>query len=359
MSSAWSNNGLKISVFGESHGKGIGVVIDGFPAGIKIDEDFILQMMDRRRPGKNRMSTARSESDTPVIYSGICEGHTTGTPICCVINNSDTHSGDYSEMQTLARPGHADYTGFKRYSGFNDIRGGGHFSGRLTAPIVYAGAVCELYLKQHGITVGAHLASVKDACDDLFDPRDISPELLDRVKTKKVPVINDSAAPFIESAIEAARLDLDSVGGVIECAAVNVPAGLGNPMFGGIENVISSLVFGVPAVKGIEFGVGFGAAKLFGSENNDDFYADESGEIKTTTNNHGGILGGITSGMPIIFKAALKPTPSIAKPQNTIDFKQNKNAEIAIKGRHDPCVAVRAVPVIESCMSIALASFLI
>lgn len=359
MSSVWSNNKLSISVFGESHGKGIGVVIDGIPAGVEIDENYILQMMDRRRPGKNRMSTPRSESDTPIIYSGVCSGRTTGAPICCVINNSDTHSSDYSEMQSLARPGHADYTGFLRYSGFNDVRGGGHFSGRLTAPIVFAGAVCGLYLKQLKITSGAHLAQVKDVCDDLFDPANISKELLDSLKLKTVPTINDEKAPLIEDVIEAARHDLDSVGGIIECAAVNVPAGVGDPMFGGIENIISSLVFGVPAVKGIEFGAGFDVCEMFGSENNDDFYADESGNIKTVTNNHGGILGGITSGMPIVFRAALKPTPSIAKPQKTINFKSNKNTEIAVKGRHDPCVAVRAVPVIESCMNIALASFLI
>lgn len=357
MSSTWSNNKLQISVFGESHGEKIGAVINGLPAGIKVDMDYILKMIARRAPGKNKTSTPRAEKDFPNIVSGVCNGVTTGAPVCCVIDNTNTHSKDYSELSYTARPGHADFTGFIKYGGFNDVRGGGHFSGRLTAPIVFAGAMCGLYLKQRDITVGAHVQSIKNAKDEKFDPVNVSAELLKAIKEKSIPVINDSAAQSFENVITAARENQDSVGGIIECAAVGVPAGLGDPMFGGIENVISSLVFGVPAIKGVEFGAGFEAAEMSGSENNDEFYIDEAlNEVKTHSNNHGGILGGISSGMPIIFRAAVKPTPSIAKPQRTVDFIKKQNTEISVRGRHDPCIAIRAVPVIESCMSIALTS---
>lgn len=358
MSSMWSNNKFKFSIFGESHGKGIGVVIDNLPSGIEIDMDYILSFMARRAPGKDKTSTPRKEKDYPNIISGVFDGRTTGTPLCCVIENTNTQSSDYKEMTSLARPGHADFTGHLRYNGFNDVRGGGHFSGRLTAPLVFVGAICGLILKQNGITTGAHVASIKGVCDKPFDAVSVDANMLEKITSKDFPVIDNSVEPKMREEIEKARLDLDSVGGIIECCAVNVPAGIGNPMFDGIENTISSLVFGVPAIKGIEFGNGFEAANLFGSQNNDEFYSADN-TVKTKTNNHGGILGGITSGMPIVFRVAVKPTPSIAKQQNTIDYKSNTDSVLTIKGRHDPCIAIRAVPVIESCLNIALVSHLI
>lgn len=358
MSSTWINNKLKFSIFGESHGTAIGVVIDNLPSGLNIDMDYILEYMSRRAPGKDKTSTPRKEKDYPNIVSGIFDGKTTGTPLCCMIENTNTQSSDYKEMSSLARPGHADFTGNIRYNGYNDVRGGGHFSGRLTAPLVFIGAICGLILKEKGITTGAHISSIKNISDDRYDSVNLTSDELLNVRSKYPPVINDSVADNMLAVIDNARKDLDSVGGVIECAAVGVPAGIGSPMFDGLENIISSLVFAVPAVKGIEFGAGFMATQLFGSENNDDFYVTDD-VIKTKTNNHGGILGGITSGMPIIFRVAIKPTPSIAKTQNTVDYKTKTDSQINIKGRHDPCIAIRAVPVIESCLNIAIASFLI
>lgn len=357
MSSSF-NGGIKFSIFGESHGKGIGVVLDNLPAGEAIDLDKIWEFMARRAPKKDGTSTMRNEKDIPEILSGLYEGKTTGTPLAAVIYNSDQHSGDYGNLISTARPAHADYTGFLRYNGANDPRGGGHFSGRLTAPLCFAGAVCAQILEHRGITVGAHIIKIKDVTDERFDPVNVTAEQLNSVKKCAFPVTSDEAEAKMREVINTARMDLNSVGGVIECAAVGFPAGVGSPMLDGLENIITRLVFAIPAVKGIEFGNGFDCTDLFGSENNDEFYVQDE-KILTKTNNHGGILGGISSGMPIIFRAAFKPTPSISRPQKTVDFKEKQDTELVIKGRHDPCVVPRAVPCVESAMNIALLSALI
>ncbi|MBP0983757.1 MAG: chorismate synthase [Oscillospiraceae bacterium] len=351
------NGGISISIFGESHGKGIGVVMDNLPAGEPIDLDEIGVFMARRAPKKDGTSTMRSEKDIPDILSGFYEGKTTGTPLAAVIFNTDQHSKDYGNISHIARPAHADYTGFLRYNGANDPRGGGHFSGRITAPLAFAGAVCAQILKRRGITTGAHIRSIKGISDEAFDPMNVTADQLEAVKSRSFPVLSDEAEEKMRAEILSARNNLDSVGGVIECAAVGFPAGVGSPMLDGLENVISRLVFAIPAVKGIEFGNGFGCAEIFGSENNDEF-ALKDGKVVTLTNNHGGILGGISSGMPIIFRAAFKPTPSISRPQNSVDFKEMTEQELVIKGRHDPCVVPRAVPCVEAALNIALVSAL-
>lgn len=352
MSSIWGEH-LKISVFGESHGKGIGVVLDGLPAGEPIDQDELLAQMARRAPGRDTTSTARKESDFPEILSGLYQNTTTGTPLCAVIRNSDTHSGDYADLNHCPRPGHADYTGAIRYGGHNDYRGGGHFSGRLTAPITFAGAVCRQILARRGVSIGAHLASVGTVRDTAFDPMGVPAHVLDVLASSSFPALSPDAGNAMRQEIETARLAGDSVGGIVECMAIGLPAGLGNPMFGGVENRMSSLLFGIPAVKGVEFGEGFGAAALHGSENNDPFIL-ENGTVRTSANRHGGILGGITSGMPLLFRTAFKPTPSIFKEQHTVDLRAHTEIPLTIHGRHDPCVAVRAVPVVESAAATAL-----
>lgn len=351
------NGGITVSLFGESHGKGIGVVIDNLPAGEEIDLEEIAAFMARRAPKKDGTSTMRSEKDIPEILSGLYNGKTTGTPLCAVIFNQDQHSSDYGNISHIARPAHADYTGYLRYNGANDPRGGGHFSGRITAPLCFAGAVCAQILKHRSITTGAHILSVKDVFDKSFDPMTVSAEQLEAVKQRSFPVVSDEAEKQMRDIINAARTELDSVGGVVECAAVGFPAGVGSPMMDGLENTIARLIFAIPAVKGLEFGNGFECTKLFGSENNDAFCLS-GGRVVTQTNNHGGILGGISSGMPIIFRAAFKPTPSISRPQKSVDFKELSEQELIIKGRHDPCVVPRAVPCVEAALNIALVSAL-
>lgn len=354
MGSVWGN-ALKISIFGESHGGGIGVVIDGFPAGTVYDEAFILSEMARRAPGKNKQSTARREADLPRVLSGIYQGRTTGAPIMALIENTDTRSSDYKDFSLQPRPGHADYTGALRFHGFNDPRGGGHFSGRLTAPLVFAGALCKLYLKAHGVTVGAHIQSIAQIQDTPFDDVAVCAEQLEQLRMQPYPVINPRAEQAMLAAIEEARLDQDSVGGVIECAAVGVAAGLGSPMLDTVESRLSSLLFAVPAVKGVEFGVGFGFAAFRGSHANDAFTRGADGCVVTETNNNGGVLGGITSGMPLVFRTAIKPTPSISKPQHTLHLTTGETTPLSIQGRHDPCIVTRAAPVIEAAAAIALA----
>ena len=358
MSSEYKAGNLSISIFGESHGTAIGVVIDGLPGGVKLDFDEILKFMARRAPKKDGTSTMRNETDFPEVVSGLVDNVTTGTPLCAMIRNKDQHSNDYKSVSHLARPGHADYTGYVRYNGSNDLRGGGHFSGRITAPLVFAGAVASQILKQKGITTGAHILSINGISDDSFNPVMVNSELLETVKGRYLPLINQGTENDMRNAIRKASETLDSVGGIIECAATNVPVGIGSPMFDGLENRISQLVFGVPAVKGIEFGNGFTCANITGKENNDEFYMDND-IIRTRTNNHGGILGGISSGMPIIFRVAIKPTPSIAQAQNTVDYTTKTDEVLNIKGRHDPCIVPRAVPCIEAAMNIALLSFLV
>lgn len=357
MSSTY-NGGIKLSLFGESHGKGIGAVLDNLPGGEPIDLDKIGEFMARRAPKKDGTSTTRSEKDIPEILSGLYEGKTTGTPLAAVIFNSDQHSGDYGNISHIARPAHADYTGHLRYNGANDPRGGGHFSGRLTAPLCFAGAVCGQILERRGIITGAHIRSIKDVYDEPFDPVNITAKQLEEVRSRPFPTLSENAEEKMREVINSARMAQDSVGGIVECAAVGFPAGVGSPMMDGLENTISRLVFAIPAVKGIEFGIGFGCTELFGSENNDEFSLD-NGRIVTKTNNHGGILGGISSGMPIIFRVALKPTPSISQPQNSVDFKAMTEEQLIIKGRHDPCVVPRAVPCVEAALNIALLSALL
>lgn len=315
--------------------------------------------MSRRAPKQDPTSTQRRETDAPSIMSGIHNNYTTGTPLSAMISNNDAHSQDYGDMSRLARPGHADYTGALRYKGFNDVRGGGHFSGRLTAPLVFAGAICGQILERRGIYTGTHISRIHNIKDSSFNPCDIKRDDIIALRHKKFPTLNEKKGTQMINGIEKARECSDSVGGIVECAVINVPAGIGSPIFEGIENSVSKLVFGIPAVKGIEFGAGFDSAMALGSQNNDDFYVDERGHVLTRTNNHGGILGGISSGMPIIFRVAFKPTPSIAQPQQTIDMSGLTNEIINIKGRHDPCVVPRAVPCVEAAANIAMLSHML
>lgn len=353
MSSTWGEK-IKISIFGESHSGGIGVVVDGLPSGESIDMDEVMLQMKRRAPGTDKTATTRKEADVPNILSGLINGKTEGSPLCAIIGNTNTKSGDYSNILNCPRPGHSDYPAFVRYKGANDISGGGHFSGRLTAPIVFAGAIARQILEEKGIVICAHALKIGGVCDDKFDSVNPDKEQLQKLNKEFFSVISQTAKARMYEKVEHARMNKDSVGGVIECIAVGVPAGIGNPMFGGVENKISSALFGVPAVKGIEFGAGFDASDMYGSENNDEFYYDENGIVKTKTNNSGGILGGITNGMPIHFKVAIKPTPSIGKEQNTVDLVNKTNAKLVINGRHDPCIVPRAIPVIEAMTAIAL-----
>ena len=354
MSSMWGKN-LKISIFGESHGEAIGVTVDGLQAGFPLDFDLINAEMQKRKPG-GKLATPRKEDDMPVILSGVFEGKTTGAPLTAVIYNKNTKSSDYEKMSHIARPGHADYTAFVKYNGANDYRGGGHFSGRLTACLVFAGAVCQQILKSQGIDVTVHIKSISNVEDESFGI-EITDELISRLNESCFPLIDQSKRELMENEIALAASQKDSVGGVIECAVVGLPAGVGSPMFDGVENKIASIVFGIPAVKGIEFGLGFGAAKVRGSQNNDEFLIDGE-KIKTKTNNCGGILGGITNGMPVVFRAAFKPTPSIAKQQNTVDFLKKENVVTQVVGRHDPCVVVRAAPVVKAAAAIAILDLL-
>ena len=356
MSSEFGNL-LKISVFGQSHGKAIGVVVDGLPAGEIIDLEELNAFLARRKPGKSPLSTARKESDAPVFLSGLENGITCGAPLCAVIENGDQHSSDYSELRDKPRPGHADYTAYVKWRDQADMRGGGHFSGRLTAPLCIAGGIARQILARRGVYVGAHLWSVGTERDTPFPLRPTR-ELFEAVAAKPFPVLDDQAGERMQSLILEARQAQDSVGGVIECAATGMPAGLGDPMFGGVENRLASALFGIPAVKGVEFGDGFAAARAHGSENNDPFIM-EGGRVAAETNHAGGILGGITSGMPIVLRTAMKPTPSIARPQRTVSLSAGAGTELVIHGRHDPCIAHRAVPVVEAVTAAVLLDLLL
>ena len=348
---------LKVSVFGQSHGKAIGVNIDGLPAGESIDLEELQRFLDRRRPGKSPLSTARKEGDVPEFLSGLENGKTCGAPLCAIIRNSDQHSGDYTELADKPRPGHADYTAWVKWKGFADMRGGGHFSGRLTAPLCIAGGIAKQILARRGIYVGAHLDSVGTACDEHF-PLYPTKELFEEIAAKPFPALSDNDGARMQDVILAAKNALDSVGGVIECAAIGLPAGLGDPMFDGVENRLAAALFGIPAVKGVEFGAGFNAAARRGSENNDAFTV-ENGRISAATNRSGGILGGITTGMPLVLRAAFKPTPSIAKEQRTVSLSRMENTNLTIHGRHDPCIAHRAVPVVEAVTATVLLDLLL
>ncbi|MCR5653362.1 MAG: chorismate synthase [Ruminococcus sp.] len=344
---------IRLTVFGESHGAGIGCVLENVTSGFEIDTDKILLQMARRAPGKDKTATPRLEKDFPIIKSGILDGVTTGAPIACFIENTNTRSGDYSNILDKPRPGHADYTAYVKYNGKNDIRGGGHFSGRLTAPIVFAGAVVRQILEQKGIKIAAHIASIGNVEDERFNPVNVPDELIEKLSSESFALIDETKEDAMRGEVEKARLDLDSIGGTVECVIKGMPVGVGGPLFDGIEGRISSAVFGIPAVKGIEFGAGFESSKLRGSENNDSF-AFENGKVITTTNNCGGILGGISDGMPIVFRAAFKPTPSIAREQNTVNLGSGENTTLSVKGRHDPCIVPRAVSVVEAAAALAV-----
>ena len=346
---------MKYSIFGESHGPAIGVVLEGVPSGLELDMAAIQRELDRRRPGKSPLSTARKEADEPKILSGVFEGKTTGTPLCAVIENTDQHSKDYAATKDLARPGHADWPAHVRYGGFNDYRGGGHFSGRLTAPLVFAGAVAKQILAQRGVRVGAHISCI-------YGINDASMEDWDSLKAaaeKEFPVLDDAAGQEMQQAILEAKNEQDSVGGSIECGVFGLPAGLGAPDFGlNAEGIFSQYLFAVPAVKAVSFGAGTAFSLMRGSEANDPLYVDEDGTVKAEQNNAGGINGGITNGMPLTFEVTMRPTPSIARTQFTVDMAKMENAELELQGRHDPCVVHRAVPVIEAAAALAACQLL-
>ena len=340
---------IKLSIFGQSHGAAVGMTLDGVPAGLPVDLDQLQEFLNRRAPGQNDWSTPRREEDRPEFLSGILNGFTTGAPIAAIIRNTNTRSGDYSNLKNCPRPGHADYTAQVKYRGFQDAAGGGHFSGRLTAPLCIAGGLCRQWLENEGVRIGAHIEWINGIDDNHFDP--MAPQL-DKI-SRDFPVISPICGEQMRDEIADARAAKDSVGGIIECAAVGVPAGLGEPMFGGMESRIAQIVYGIPAVKCVEFGAGEFATFMTGSQNNDKFFP-AGDEIKTTTNHCGGILGGITNGMPIIFRAAIKPTPSISRPQQTVNLETGEITTLQIKGRHDPCIVPRAVPVIEAAAAIAI-----
>lgn len=349
---------VRVSVFGESHGNGIGVVVDGLPAGMKISPEALYAFMARRKPGGSPFSTPRKESDLPAILSGLCEGHTTGFPLCATIGNTDTRSGDYKALSDLPRPSHADYTAYLKWNGQADMRGGGHFSGRLTAPLCVAGGIALQILAQKGIHIGAHLLSIGNASDAAY-PMLPDAETLLAPGNKPFPVCDDAAAAAMQAEITAAAKEHDSVGGTIECMAIGIPAGLGDPMFEGMENRIARAIFGIPAIKGIEFGSGFACAKMRGSQCNDPFCIDQNGSIATETNHSGGIQGGITNGMPLRFCVAVKPTPSIGLPQKTVSLSKHTEETLVIQGRHDPCIAHRAVPVVEAVTALVILDCLV
>ena len=348
MSSTYGDR-IKLSIFGQSHGPAIGMTLDGIPAGLPVDLENLQKFLNRRAPGQNDFSTPRREEDTPEFLSGIVNGYTCGAPVCAVIHNKNTRSSDYENLKDCPRPGHADYTAQVKYRGYQDVAGGGHFSGRLTAALCIAGGLCKQWLEKEGICISAHISSIAGINDTPFDP--VAPRI-DAVHSD-FPVIDFSCGEQMRKAIGAARADGDSVGGIIECAVVGLPVGIGDPMFGGMEGRIAQIVYGVPAVKGVEFGAGFTAAYQRGSQNNDSFTV-ENGVVKTATNHAGGILGGITNGMPLIFRAAVKPTPSIAQKQTSVSLSDMDTRVLEITGRHDPCIVPRAVPVIEAAAAIAI-----
>ncbi len=344
---------MNYTIFGESHGPAIGVVLTDVPAGIALDEEFIAGELLRRATGKNALSTARKEKDRVEVLSGVFQGKTTGTPLAMMIRNGDQHSGDYAAIRDLARPGHADLPGFIRYDGYNDYRGGGHFSGRLTAPLVAAGAVAKLILREREVSAAAHIAAIGGLPDEAIDLARPDMAALEACGTKEFPTLSDAAGAEMQKLILQCREEQDSIGGIIECAVTGLPMGLGAPdLDRNAETEFSRQVFAIPAVKGLEFGAGFLLSGMRGSQANDPWYMDGR-TFSTGTNHNGGILGGITTGMPVVFRVAIKPTPSIGIPQKTVDMKRGKDAEITVTGRHDPCIVHRAVPVVEAAAALA------
>jgi chorismate synthase len=352
LSGTWGRN-IKYTIFGESHGEGIGIVIDNLPPGLELNTSKINSELQRRQPGTDSLTTARKEADEFEILSGIFNNRTTGAPLCSFIKNSDQQLKDYEQTKHLIRPGHADYTGYVKYKGFNDYRGGGHFSGRLTAAIVFAGAIAKQILLEQNISIISHIYKIGNLCDATFRSRDLSTEDYSHFTSMLFPTIDASIGIAMQQKVSEIKALGDSIGGIVETAVLNLPPGLGSPFFDSLESTISHLIFSIPGVKGIEFGDGFDLSEMQGSVANDQFYLEDS-KIKTHTNHNGGILGGISTGMPLIFNTAFKPTPSIALEQNTIDMKQMQNTTLKIIGRHDPCIVPRALPVVEAVAAMAI-----
>jgi len=357
MGGVWGNR-IKISIFGESHGEAIGAIIDGLPSGIKLNLDAIRFQMKRRSPGQSDIATTRREEDEFQILSGYFNGYTTGTPLAFMIKNNDTRSNDYEYLKDIPRPGHGDYTGRIKYKGYNDYRGGGHFSGRITAPIVFAGAICRQMLEEKGVHIGSHIKSIGMVEDASLDPVNIDSHLLHKLGNMALPVLDENKADLMKTEILSAKAEEDSIGGIIECAVIGLPAGIGEPFFDSVESSLSHILFSIPGVKGVEFGTGFDISRMRGSESNDEFYIHD-GAVKTRTNHCGGIQGGITNGMPVIFRVAIKPTSSIGKTQKSIDMSKMEEVELNIKGRHDPCIVPRAVPVVEAAAAIAILNLIL
>lgn len=344
---------LTVSIFGQSHAAAIGAVIDGLPSGFRIDREQLQAFLNRRAPGQGRLTTARKEADEPEFVSGLNGDMTCGAPVCAVIRNGDTRSRDYDAFRCVPRPSHADYPAIVKYGESYDIRGGGPFSGRLTAPVCAAGGIALQMLAERGVRIGAHIASVSNQTDRRFDPLRVSPADFDLIAANGFPTLSREAGEEMMAEIENARRAEDSVGGTVEAAAVGLPVGLGGPLFEGLESALAAACFAIPAVKGVEFGDGFFAALLRGSQHND-AYAMDGEQVVTRTNHAGGLVGGMTTGMPLIFRVAFKPTPSIGMPQQSVNLEEGRETELTIRGRHDPCVVQRAVPVVEAMTALVL-----
>ena len=344
---------LRLEIFGASHDAEIGLRLEGLPAGESVDAAELQRFLNRRAPGRSAFSTARKEADEPEFRGGLRGGVTDGSTLEAVIRNTDVRSGDYDALRAVPRPGHADLAARLKYGPDFDLRGGGPFSGRLTAPLCVAGGVCLQLLGRLGVTVGAHALEIAGVRDHAFDPLRLDAETLAALSEADFPVLNPSAGEKMRAAIAAVQEEGDSVGGLVECAAVGLPAGLGGPLFEGLEGRIAQLVYAIPAVKGVEFGSGFSAARLRGSENNDPYYFEDAA-LRMGSNNAGGILGGISTGAPLLLCAAVKPTPSIARAQRSVNLQTGENVTLRVGGRHDPCIVPRAVPVVEAAAAIAL-----
>ena len=355
--SSYLGKNLHISIFGQSHSEAIGVTVDGLPAGEQVDLEELQRFLNRRAPGQDATATPRKEGDQPRILCGLVDGYTCGAPLAAIIENTNTRSKDYDKLKDVPRPGHADYTAQVRYGGYQDVRGGGHFSGRLTAPLCIAGGIAIQILARRGIRVAAHIRSVGWEEDRPFNPMSEQVETLNTLKAAPFPVLDPEAGERMRRTILDVREQGDSVGGVVECIVTGLPAGAGDPMFGGVEGRMAAALFGIPAVKGVEFGAGFGVAKMCGSENND-AYAVEDGRVTAKSNHAGGILGGITNGMPLIVRAAFKPTPSISREQQSVSLSRMENEPLSVTGRHDPCIVPRAVPVVEAAAALTVLDIL-
>lgn len=357
MSSTIGNN-IRLSVFGESHGEAIGCVIDGLPAGARIDMESVRLDMARRAPGKDRTATPRLEKDEPHILSGMLGDVTTGAPLAMIIENTNTRSGDYGNLLTVPRPSHSDYPAYVKYGGNNDIRGGGHFSGRLTAPLVFAGGIAKQILKEKGIFVGAHIKQIGRVHDDSFDYNNVTKEQIDSLTHSSFSLLNPKKEEEMRAEVERYRMEQNSVGGMIECAAIGLPVGVGGNMFDTVESRLSQILFGIPAVKGVQFGLGFDFASANAGDVNDE-YCIKDGKVALMSNNNGGVLGGMTDGAPVVLSVAIKPTPSISKEQHSVNLTTMEDELLTIKGRHDPCIVPRAVPVVEAAVAFGLLDIMI